>query len=49
MIATGIEAAHVEIPVILGNDQHVRLYQITLAPCKPSHEALIVGQLRITR
>jgi hypothetical protein len=43
MITAGIEAAHVEVPVIVGDNQHIRLDELTFAPGILSHQTLVPG------
>src|SRR5215218_3787437 len=47
VITTGVKAANVEVPMILRNDQHVRLDQFAFTSRKLFHQSLILAQTRI--
>ncbi len=44
MIAAGIEATHVKIPVIVANQEHISFSEIALASRQPARQPLILGE-----
>src|SRR5262245_14359582 len=49
VITTRIEAAHVEVPVIIRDDQEISLDKFTFASCEIPHHALLLAEVRICR
>ena len=43
MIAAGVEAAHVEVPVVVGEYEQVALDELALAVAEAAHQPLVVG------
>jgi hypothetical protein len=42
MVATGIKATHIKVPMIVGHQQQVSLDEFALPPGKSPHEALVI-------